>query len=378
MDYPYVVLILFLLYLAFNEWRYPSRSLKYFNVACVIVFIFVAFRAPVVGADTWNYYRYAIGVRNFYNADERELEPLFLLYSDFFREHCRVGLIFMIVNTLVIFSPIYYIIKKYVNRKIFAFIAFFFFFDYSLYFIALRQVLCLSIILWGVIYVVENKKMKWTVFILLSSISWFMHTTAAIVAPLFIASYFLPIKSRLWAIVVISFTAIVGVVLQSFNILDAFNFFLSINYSATDRVSDYLERIEMTELSALNIVLRQSIVAIIVFIFICKDKLNHWFVKIYLVGICLFNLFISVPMVNRMVMANTVFVIFVVPWIFDAIKVNVRKRKLINYIMLILMLYFTRSFIITQSEYDLQSSLRMHPYYFFFEDYHDHPSIKYF
>lgn len=378
MDYPYVVLILILLFLAYKEWRYPSKSNLYFKIASLVVFIFVAFRAPVVGADTWNYYRFAIGVRNFYNSDDRELEPLYLLYNSFFRDYCRVGLLFMVINTVLIFSPLYYILKKYVDRKAFAVLAFFLFFDYSYYFVALRQLLALSIILWGVIYVIENRKRKWIVFVLLSILAWFMHTTAAVVAPLFIIAYFLPMNSRIGAIIAIGTTAVLGVILQSFKIFDTFNFLLSVNYSATERIAGYLESIELNELSTLNITLRQSIIAFLAFSLISEDKVNHWFSKIYLIGTCLHNLFISVPMVNRMILANMIFIIIVFSWSFDLIEKNAKMKKVINVIMLVVILYFTRSFIINQVDYDVQSAQRMHPYYFFFEDYHNHPSIKYF
>ena len=156
------------------------------------------------------------------------------------------------------------------------------------------------------------------------------------------------------------------------------NILLSVNYSATERVAGYLESFELNELSTLNITLRQSIIAFVAFSFISEDKVNHWFSKIYLIGICLHNLFISVPMINRMILANMIFVIIVFSWSFDLIRTNVKMKKVINVIMFVVVLYFTRVYIINQVGYDVQNTQRMHPYYFFFEDYHDHPSIKYF
>lgn len=48
--------------------------------AFFLEFVFIAFRAPVVGADTWNYVRYLDGERNFYNYDPRPLEAGFVIY----------------------------------------------------------------------------------------------------------------------------------------------------------------------------------------------------------------------------------------------------------------------------------------------------------
>lgn len=380
MDYPYIILILLLLVLAFLEWNRPSKSKKYFSIASAIVFIFIAFRAPVVGADTWDYYRYAMGIRNFYNYDDREIEPLYELYNSFFRNYCRVGIVFMVVNTIIIFSPFYYILKKYVKYRTFGVLSFFLFLDFSPFFVALRQILALSLIVWGTIFVLENRKRKWLVFVLLSVTAWFVHTTSSVVAPLFLIAYFIPIKSRKIPIAAIILSAVIGVVLQSFDILQAFNFFLTINYEGAERLQGYLENQDLNDLSTLNITLRQSIIAIIAFSLIGKDKLNHWFSKIYLIGIILYNLFISVPMITRMVLSNTVFVIVVLPWVFEneKYKLIMGFRQKVNIIMLLLVLYFSRAYMISNMDYDLDSLQRMHPYYLFFQDYHNHPSITRF
>lgn len=381
MDYPYVILLLLLLVLAFLEWRNPNKSKYYFKIASSIVFIFIAFRAPVVGADTWDYYRYAMGIRNFYNNDSRDLEPLYELYNSFFRNYCRVGILWMSINTIIIFSPLYYILKKYVKYKTFGVLSFFLFFgSYDYFFVALRQLLSLAIILWGVIYVLEDRKHKYIVYIGLSVAAWFMHTTASVVAPLFLIAYILPIKNRIIPIAAIVITALVGVVFQSFDILKAFNFFLTINFEGIDRVQGYLENNDLNDLSTLNITLRQSVIAIIAFLLIDKKKINHWFSKIYLFGIVLYNLFISVPMIGRMVIANLMFVIVVLSWIFENKKYQELKqyRSKVNILMVILLIYFSRSYIINNMDYDLDSAQRMHPYYFFFQDYHDHPSITRF
>lgn len=380
MDVPYIILLLVLLALAFLEWRIPSRSNKYFSIAAVVVFVFVAFRAPVVGADTWEYYRYAMGIRNFYNYDSREIEPLYELYNSFFRHFCRVGIIWMSVNTFIIFSPYYYILKKYVKYKTFGVLAFFLFFSFSNYFVALRQLLSLSLILWGLICVFEKRRQRYLVFICLSVAAWFMHTTAAVVAPLYLLAYVIPIKNRLIPIIAIVISAIAGVVLQSFNILSAFDFFLTLNYEGTERLQVYLENSDLNELSTLNITLRQSTIAIIAFLLIGKEKINQWFSKIYLVGVVLYNLFISVPMIGRMVMSDLVFVIFVLPWIFENakyIKLKVYRQR-VHVVVALLVIYFARSYIISNMDYDLDSEQRMHPYYFFFQDYHTHPSITRF
>lgn len=378
MDFPYIALLLLLLFFAYREWKYPQQSNYLFRYACWVTFIFIAFRAPVVGADTWDYYRYATGIRNFYNADSRELEPLYQLYNDFFRNYCPIGVVFMSVNTIIIFAPIRYILKKYCKYKTFGILTFFLIYNFSPFFVALRQILALSIILWGVIWVIEDKKYKWAVFIALAVIAWFVHTTAAVVAALFVGAYFMPIKLRIIPLVAICVSAMAGIILRKFNVLDAFWFIASFDLSVIERISIYLENQELNDSMSLNIVLRDSVIAILIFSFLDEKRVNHWFSKMYLLGVVLFNLFCSVPMINRMIMSNTLFVIVIFPWLLDKNYIQQKKKQLLNILLVIVILYFTRSYILSNAFYDLKSEQRMHPYYFFFQDYHTHPSILYF
>ena len=69
-----------MLFLAYQYWkRQDPRLIKW---AFILQFAFIALRAPVVGADTWDYVRYLAGERDFYNYDTRELEPLFIVYRE--------------------------------------------------------------------------------------------------------------------------------------------------------------------------------------------------------------------------------------------------------------------------------------------------------
>ena len=59
---------------------------------------------------------------------------------------------------------------------------------------------------------------------------------------------------------------------------------------------------------------------------------------------------------------------------------NIKKRQLVNKILILFFLYFGQSLIKQNmdSNIDLTNEARMHPYYFIWEDYRDHPSIRYF
>ena len=245
----------------------------------------------------------------------------------------------------------------------------------------LRQVLALAILILAMLYVYDEKKRKWTVFVLLSFVAWNFHTSAAVYAAIFVAAYFIKFKSRIVLISAVAISAVMGIVLQSFNVFDAFNFFLNLNVSATERIEGYLqEGGETREIESIIMSLRPSLIAIGVFMFIDKEKLNHWFSVLYAVQLIIANLFISVPMISRLTGGFVVFGAIVFTWVLgNDYYLRIKQRQLVNKILILFFLYFGQSLVKDnlESNIDFTSSGRMHPYYFIWEDYSDHPSIKY-
>lgn len=88
MDYPYIILYIILLLLVYKYIK--TKKQEYASTSLLIAFVFIAFRAPVVGADTWDYIRFLTGERNFYNADEREMEILSKGYREIICSITRV------------------------------------------------------------------------------------------------------------------------------------------------------------------------------------------------------------------------------------------------------------------------------------------------
>ena len=379
MDYPYILNYFILLILAYLYWKKPDPKLV--KWAFFLEFVFIAFRAPVVGADTWNYVRYLDGERDFYNYDERELEPLFIVYREILVAlHCN-RLAVMLINSFLSCYPLYLLVKRFSNNVPLSLAMLPILNFYYLYFCGLRQILAIAILILAMLYVYDEKKRKWLVFVLLSFVAWNFHTSAAVYAAIFVAAYFIKFKSRIVLISAVAISAVMGIVLQSFNVFDAFNFFLNLNVSATERIEGYLqEGGETLEIESIIMNLRPSLIAIGVFMFIDKEKLNHWFSVLYAVQLIIANLFISVPMIGRLTGGFVVFGAIVFSWVLGKdYNLRIKQRQLVNKILIVFFLYFGQSLVKTnlESNIDLTSAARMHPYYFIWEDYSDHPSIKY-
>lgn len=379
MDYPYLLSYFIMLMLAYLYWKKPDERLV--KWAILLQFAFFALRAPVVGADTWDYVRYLDGERNFYNYDSRPLEPAFLIYRQVMVWlHCN-RLACMVINTVISCYPIYLMVKKYSMNVPFSLAMFSIFDVYITYWVGLRQIIGLAILFMGLLYVLEEKKRKWLVFFSCAVLGYFFHTSIVVYAALFFGAYFVKFKSRTIIIAAIAVSAAFGIVLQSFNVMDAFNFFLSLNVESTSRLDNYLENMdEVNEITSIFMSLRPSFIAIGVYALMDKNKLNHWLSLIYIVGVIIGNLFISVPIIGRLTGGFTVFGPIVITWVLSKKYYAVAKfRKIVNTILALFVLYFSQMYIKSNMDtnIDFLSSARMHPYQFFWEDYSNHPSVKY-
>lgn len=380
MDYPYILNYFILLILAYLYWKKPDQKLV--NWAFFLEFVFIAFRAPVVGADTWNYVRYLDGERNFYNYDPRPLETGFVIYRQVLSALHPNRFVVMLVNSFLSCYPLYLIIKRYSNNVPLTLAMLSIFNFYYVYFCGLRQILGFAILLMGLIYVLDEKKKKWLVFVICAALGYSFHTTIVVYAAIFLAAYFLRFKSRTILISSVIISAVFGIVLQSFSIMDAFNFFLSMNFEATERIENYMQgNSDVDEITSIFINLRPTIIAVFIYALMDKEKLNHWFSVIYALGIIIGNLFISVPMIGRLTGCFTIFGVVAFSWILGKdYLASFKKRKVTNLALVFFLLYFSQMLVKSNidSAIDLISSARMHPYQFIWEDYSNHPSIKYF
>lgn len=378
MDFPYVIHYFLLLLLAYMYWKHPDA--KYVRWAFLIEFVFIAFRAPVVGADTWNYVRYLDGERNFYNADSRELETGFLIYRQVLVTLQGSRFVYMLINSFLTCYPIYLLMKKY-SLNVPLSLAMASIFDlYVSYFCALRQLLGLAILVLCILYVLKNGKYRWVIYCLGTILGWTFHVTIVIYSVLFVCAYFLRKINRKIALICIIGSAIIGIVLQSFDVGQIFDFYLSMNLSMTERIQLYLEKEETNVLTSIFQNLRPSIIAVLIFVLIDKNKVNHWFSVIYLIGVVIGNLFISVSMIHRITIGFIVFGPIVFSWIFSSQYYSMAEyRKKVNIILLLFFLYFSQAYVKNNliSNIDLTNSGRMHPYQFIWENYSQHPSIKY-
>lgn len=377
-DLHYILLLLILLFLAFSK----GNREKKFIWAVWITFLFLGLRACVVGADTYNYTRGFLG-QNFYKGED--IEPLYnILYVRTLSMILQKKEFFILANTFFSLFPLYLLIKKYSLNKSLSILWFFIFDIYYSYFVALRQILAISILILGVIYLNESRRYKWPVFTLCSLIAYGFHTSSLIASFIFLIVYFVKIESRKNILILIIASALFGIILQAFQFQEIFNLYLSMNSDlTTDRLNEYMINAEhilnVSQTSGYIYLLRYSWLGLFIFYFIDEERLNHWFSKVFLCSIILYNLFYNVDMIARINLSFYLMSIVVITWAFgDRYNLKIKRHKIFKIIPFLVFLWFVQAYIRSHINYDLNNADRMHPYYFFWEDYHTHPSITRF
>lgn len=366
------------MYLTCKSWN-RDRNNNYFKVAVSITFAFIGLRACVVGADTYNYTMGYLEKRNIYNGDD--IEPLYIFYTVLLRKIMKNELFFILCNTFLSLAILYALVKRYSLNKTLSVLLFFLFGIYQPYFVALRQILAIAILLCGVYYVAEDRKWKWIVYTIFAIAALYMHNSTLIDSILFVIVYFIPLTSRKIVIWIIVMTSIVGVIFQAINLNDIFNLYLNIGMSS-ERLNKYVQDDQINNLNNIQgyiWLLRYAWLGLFVFHYMDEKKLNNWFTKIYLTSIIMLNIFYNVGNIIRMNLVFNIFSIIVFTWVFgDRYHQSLKTKRNVNIIIFIIIFYFAQDYIRGNIGWDPTNAGRMHPYYFFFEDYSNHPSITRF
>ena len=388
-DYLYAIFYLVLIVLSYFEWK--TKEKKYAKIAILFTFVFIGFRAPVVGADTLDYVKYLTGETNYYNADSRELEILFVYYREVISSFISSRFTVMIINTVISMSPVFVMFYKYSFNTSLSLLLFFYLGCTSIYFVGLRQIIGFSFILWALLWTINNnrrnKKIHFIkniflknsnyIFLIVAIFTGYLFHTANIVyGTIILLSLLLPKMAKMYYYLTIVLSALLGFVFKQFQVLDFFSFLYSLDVDAISRISVYLENTDLKKIDSVHLLFRMSILGMLSIYFMDESKINHLFSRLFVLGVAFYNLFYAVPMMHRFVPIFSMFGCVVYTWMFGKNYYYKKKtRAVVNAICLIVVLYFTRSKFIELDTWDPREEQRMHPYFFIFQNYENHPSI---
>ena len=365
-DIVYFLLLLLLFYFSYMEWKKGNKA--FFKFAAILFFVFIAFRAPCVGADTFNYVRYLTGEKDYYNLDPRDLEPLFVVYREIVCSLTSSRFIVMVVNSLIILSPLYYITKHYSHRGALTILFFLVSNYYSEYMVVLRQNIGFAVLLCGTLFLLEsasNKLVRVSVFLLSVVIGYFIHTMMVVYGFLFLLLWLIPLNSKKIYYVAIVTSLLLGVVITNSPAVTLLNMVYTSDIGAIERINEYLGE-EMVEFGLIYKLFINAVFSIVLLFYIPKDKVNHLFVKIFITGIVAHNFLFGIYEIHRIVSPMLMFGCVVVTWCFDNLKFYSRKLRLAFFSVFLLVLAYNTQAIVKTLDV---SKYKGAQYYFIFEDY---------
>ena len=369
-DYPYIFMVAILLVLFVIELRGKTHHKKVaFNLAALLTWLFLGLRAKSVGADTLDY------VENFISGDHQYQEPLYNLFYLLLRQIWCNGAFFLLATSFLSLLSIYFLVKKYSSYKVLPILLFFILGYYIVYFVAIRQILATSIFFVGVMAVLDEQKHKWWKYTFFAIVSCLTHNFMIIVTLLFTTFYFISIRKKKTALIIVALSGILGVIFDASSILRLFDAYFSLGAGiTTERLNEYMNSSGVNDSMTASILgqLYYAIIGFFIIYFLPNEKLNHWFVKMFIVYIVLISMLREIFMIDRIVMPFGLMGCIIATWSFDTIKTS--KMIVYKIAASVLLLYVLNGYVRQQINYNETETGRMHPYYFTWEDDSNHPS----
>ena len=381
MDYPYIILMALLLCLFAYSIYYRSHGKYCGYVSAVAVFLFIALRAPVVGGDTIDYVRFVEGSSESSYLYMEHVERLYKTYNLFMSFLLfKQGSLFIFVHTFLCLFPFYLLIKKYSCNVSLSCLLFMIMGLYINYMAAFRQILGMGILFFGMWYFMENKRWKWSVLVGSGVLGYFMHSSIFVTSFLYLACYFIRYKTKIVPYTAIIVSALVGRLLKLFNVQDALNL-LAVNLSSVselNRMNFYLgwSLYEDDDVGLLRLI-SSSLIGLAFFYMMTEKQATHWFARILLLGIVINNLFVGVKMLDRLLLPLMMFATICYTWMFNSRYIlDKGYRKSCQLLLVLCIAYMSQSYYKQNTNYDTEGAMLLHPYYFFWQDYGDHPALR--
>lgn len=378
MDVPYIFLLFLLLILFFLNWY--KKEWLYLYISPIIILLFIGLRAPVVGGDSIDYVRLftgsKMGIYTYYD----HVEALYRSYNFFMSNILyRQTPLFLLIHTFFSLAPFYLLVKKYSRSVPMSCLLFIIMSLYVYYMAAFRQILGMGILFYGMWYFLEKKKWKWQVFIASGVVGYFIHSSCFITFFVYLGCYFLRYKSKVVPYVAIVASALVGRVFHWFDLKAAMQLLAMNGISELERMNTYLTWSLSSDNDAGIIrLVASSAIAIFFFYMMSKRQACHWFSKILLVGIVVDNLFYGMKMLDRLLLPFMMFAVICYTWVFNLKYIFAKsfEKGLYKFLLILAIAYMSQSYVKQNTNWDKEDSMLLHPYYFFWQDYRDHPAHR--
>lgn len=344
--------ILFLLY-AINQ-RYRDNNKTIFLIAAGLLFFIMAFKDSSVSPDTPEYVNFYLNKESMYGSvtEPNGIEPglgwicriLWILPKEAF--------LFIFITTLLTMIPIFKGIAKYSDNKIASVLLIMTISGiWLVQMVTLRQALAQASLLLAFYWFIEKDK-GWKLKTLISVIiSFFFHSTPILLIPLTLVAVFSPVTNKRYIYIALIASLLIAGTLSNM-LSQVFNSFFG-GFESLDRVTTYIKNDTYGETgySFFNYAPMTFFAGFLAYC--CDVDSKKWiFVKMFVLGIVVYNVLGNIPLVDR----SIAFLLVV------GVIGGLPSRKQYTWIMTLFLLYLIQR---TYVHYEIGTPFQ--PYKFIFE-----------
>lgn len=286
-----------------------------FTIFALFIFILPAFRDISVGTDTPSYFQYYLYPNLGYNQNQ-EIEVGYVSFSNFMRFLGANFYVFVFIITLISIGSILFFIKKLSNYKLYSL----FIFCaagvtspmYFLFFSGIRQIMAIAFFILA-LYFYNKEDRNWFKIILAYAISISFHVSAFIAIPIFFV-HKISISSKVAVLLIISTFFMGNIIAMYVSEISVYIDMVTSSFLGFAEKGGYVEQIIDDHTSRqLMIILPYSLISLIICFFAGNDLLKSISNKVFLIGVCLNNLLVFMPMSFRLIIYFVIMIIIILP-----------------------------------------------------------------
>lgn len=319
---PYFFVVFLAILLTTITWKREDKFLFY--LSCFIVLFLPSLRSISIGADTYNYAKYFLKPQIGYGDDIRSFEFLYIKLNDIIRIIWKNENFFIFTTTTIGYSGIFLLVEKYSPYKILSLSLFLLAGGWIQSFSLVRQFIAISLFFFALHYFIVNRYLLATIFSILATS---FHSTVIIFIPIVLIISKIRVNKTI-AYYMVIFTFFLGVSkIVNFRKVITISFAFFQKYDFINRYSEYDEHLIGLDNNSLYLLIKEtlpySILCILCFHFVKLKESNSLFLKLFFVGVLIYNLIAYYPLAFRICYYLNILSIIAIPLCLQKTKYSI-------------------------------------------------------
>lgn len=325
------------LFLLFSFLFLKKQDRKIFIVGAIFLFLLIAFRTFNVGGDTLNYsyfYENKNSIYGMLKSPGDDIEIAFVYFARLCKQISPHYLFFQIAITTVSLIPLFILIYRHSNNRTASLLLFMTVNStYAIFMGAARQTLAMGIIYMAILlYEKRQNKYYYILSIIFFLLSLLTHSTSYISIFILLTCKYITMSKKNYILILVG-SVIISVFISQINLL---SYFTSLNLPISYKIDNYVKW-DLNERFSLGSVLPLTILAMLIILTAKKEELKNIYLKSFVIGVIIFNIFSFFPLAFRMTT-------LLISLGFIYMPTQIKARRNFYYLLLVLIVLVFQSY----------------------------------